>query len=61
MVVGRLAAHTPSRFRVFSLMPLVTIRGGVHWTTNTKKEETNSDMQKTKRERELSDRMRRLD
>ena len=30
MVVGRLAAHTPSRFSVFSSMPLATTSGGTH-------------------------------
>ncbi len=28
MVVGNDAAHTPSRFKVFSEMPVVTIKGG---------------------------------
>ena len=31
IVVGRLAAHTPSRFRVFSSVPVATTRGGAHW------------------------------
>ena len=30
MVVGRLAAQTPSRFRVLSSMPEATTRGGTH-------------------------------
>ena len=30
MVVGRLAAHTPSRFSVRSSMPLATTSGGTH-------------------------------
>ena len=30
MVVGRLAAHTPSLFRVFSSMLAATTRGGAH-------------------------------
>ena len=31
MVVGRLAAHTPSRFSVFSSTLEATTRGGAHW------------------------------
>lgn len=31
MVVGRLAAHTPSLFRVFSSMFAATTSGGAHW------------------------------
>ncbi len=30
IVVGREAAHTPSRFSVFSLIPVATIKGGAH-------------------------------
>lgn len=30
IVVGSDAAHTPSRFKVFSLIPDATIRGGAH-------------------------------
>lgn len=31
IVVGRLAAQTPSRFRVFSSMFAATTSGGAHW------------------------------
>mmetsp|Transcript_9614 Transcript_9614/g.29145 ORF Transcript_9614/g.29145 Transcript_9614/m.29145 type:complete len:257 (-) Transcript_9614:681-1451(-) len=31
IVVGRLAAHTPSRLSVFSSMPDATTSGGTHW------------------------------
>jgi hypothetical protein len=31
IVVGREAAHTPSRFNVLSSIPLATISGGAHW------------------------------
>ena len=34
MVVGRLAAHTPSLFRVFSSVPVATINGGAHYNIN---------------------------
>jgi hypothetical protein len=34
MVVGKLAAHTPSFFSVFSSIPEATTRGGAHWNSN---------------------------
>ena len=30
-MVGKLAAHTPSRFNVFSSVFVATTRGGAHW------------------------------
>lgn len=35
IVVGKLAAHTPSRFRVLSSMLAATTRGGAHWGAET--------------------------